>query len=110
MRLRSEVEAELFRITQEAMNNAVKHSGCTQIQVHCQVAPPAASITVTDNGRGMGVGRPDSFGLGIMQERAHLIGGILSMTETPGGGLTVRVVLGNRIPDADVGDEAKAEL
>ena len=110
VRLRSEVEAELFRITQEAMNNAVKHSGCTQIQVHCQVAPPAASITVTDNGRGMGVGRPDSFGLGIMQERAHLIGGILSMTETPGGGLTVRVVLGNRIPDADVGDEAKAEL
>lgn len=104
-RLRPEVEAELFRITQEALNNAVKHSGCTQISVHCQVQPPSASITVTDNGRGMGVGRSDSYGLGIMQERAHLIGGILSMAETPGGGLTVRCVLGNGLPDVRVGGE-----
>lgn len=108
-RLRPEVEAELFRITQEAMNNAVKHSGCTEIRVHCQVQPPSASITVTDNGRGMGVGRSDSYGLGIMQERAHLIGGILSMNETPGGGLTVRCVLGKGLPDTPVGIEAKAE-
>lgn len=128
-RLRPEVEAELFRITQEALNNAVKHSGCTHITVHCQVQPPAASITVTDDGRGMGVGRSDSFGLGIMQERAHLVGGMLSMTETPGGGLTVHVVLGGTTgsgittndavpapgpgtaaPAPTVGQEAKAGL
>ena len=109
-RLRPEVEAELFRIAQEAMNNAVKHSGCTQIQVHCQVQPPAASITVSDNGRGMGVGRSDSFGLGIMQERTHLIGGILTLSETPGGGLTVRVVLGNHALGTPAEEEQKAEL
>ncbi|MBZ5734310.1 histidine kinase [Nocardioides sp. TRM66260-LWL] len=109
-RLRPEVEAELFRIAQEAMNNAVKHSGCTQIHVHCQVQPPSASITVSDNGRGMGTGRSDSYGLGIMQERTHLIGGILTLTDTPGGGLTVRVVLGDQIPDVPVGEEQKAQL
>lgn len=109
-RLRPEVEAELFRIAQEAMNNAVKHSGCTQIQVHCQVQPPAASITVSDNGRGMGVGRSDSFGLGIMQERTHLIGGILTLSETPGGGLTARVVLGNHALGTPAEEEQKAEL
>ena len=39
-RLRPEVEAELFRITQEAMNNAVKHAQCSSIEVHCQVDAP----------------------------------------------------------------------
>ncbi|CAB4735193.1 MAG: hypothetical protein F2667_14900 [Actinobacteria bacterium] len=92
-RLRPEVEGELFRIGQEAINNAVKHSECTTVRVHCQVHAPSASITVTDDGRGMGPGRPDSFGLGIMQERARLIDGILTMEETPGGGLTVAVHL-----------------
>ena len=55
-RLRPEVEAELFRIAQEAMNNAIKHSQATAIEVHCQVYAPAARITVTDNGRGMQAG------------------------------------------------------
>ena len=52
-RLRPEVEAELFRIAQEAMNNAVKHSQATTIEVHCQVHAPEAVISVTDDGRGL---------------------------------------------------------
>ena len=40
-RLRPDVEAELLRITQEAMNNAVRHSEATLIEVQCTVAPPA---------------------------------------------------------------------
>ena len=39
-RLRPEVEAELLRIGQEAMNNAVKHSQAHQIDVSCRVDPP----------------------------------------------------------------------
>ena len=50
MRLRPEVEAELLRITQEAMNNAVRHSGATVIEVQCTVSPPRAEITVADEG------------------------------------------------------------
>ncbi|MGK2874418.1 MAG: sensor histidine kinase, partial [Nocardioides sp.] len=41
-RLRPEVEGELFRICQEAMNNAVKHAEATEITVHCRVHPPSA--------------------------------------------------------------------
>ncbi len=90
-RLRPEVEAELFRITQEAMNNAIKHSQATAIEVHCQVYAPAARITVTDNGRGMQQARTDSHGLKIMRERARLINAELTITSNPTGGLSVSV-------------------
>lgn len=92
-RLRPEVEAELFRITQEALNNAVKHAECRTIRVHCQVAAPTAAITVIDDGKGLGEARSDSYGMGIMRERAHLIDADLAIEEPPGGGLSVSVRL-----------------
>ncbi|MGV3562475.1 MAG: sensor histidine kinase [Nocardioides sp.] len=92
-RLRPEVEAELFRITQEALNNAVKHAHASTIRVHCQVAAPAATISVRDDGRGLGEARTDSYGMGIMRERARLIDAELSITEPPHGGLRAAVRL-----------------
>ncbi len=90
-RLRSEVEAELFRIAQEAMTNAVRHAKATSIRVHCQVHAPAAAITVSDDGQGMQRGRSDSHGLEIMRERALLIDADLSINRRPGGGTVVTV-------------------
>ena len=90
-RLREEVEAELFRIAQEAMNNAIKHAHASVIDVHCRVRAPAASVTVSDDGRGLGQARSDSYGLRIMRERAHLVGGRLSISENERGGVTVHV-------------------
>jgi signal transduction histidine kinase len=90
-RLRPEVEAELFRITQEAMNNAIKHAKATAIEVHCQVRAPYARITVSDDGCGMQAPRQDSHGLSIMRERALLINATLTIVEREGGGLTVSV-------------------
>ena len=92
-RLRPEVEAELFRIAQEAMNNAVKHARASAIEVHCQVRAPAAQITIVDDGRGLQPQRRGSHGLEIMRERARLINGTLEISETPGGGLTVAVTI-----------------
>lgn len=94
-RLRPEVEAELFRMTQEAMNNAVKHAQCTSIEVHCQVYAPDALITVTDDGRGLQQARSDSHGLKIMRERARLIGATLTIDDNPAGGLVVAVQIGS---------------
>ena len=85
------MEAELFRIAQEAMNNAVRHAQASAIEVHCQVHAPEALITVTDNGRGLQAARPTSHGLHIMQERALLINASLEIGETPAGGLSVSV-------------------
>ncbi len=92
-RLRPEVEAELFRITQEAMNNAVKHAKAQVIEVHCQVYAPEARITITDDGIGLQDGRSDSHGLKIMRERAKLIGAKLTVKDNASRGLTVSVVL-----------------
>jgi signal transduction histidine kinase len=90
-RLRANVEGELFRIAQEAMNNAVKHAGAHEIHVHCQVHAPEAVITVRDDGVGLKPGRPTSHGLGIMHERALLIGADLDIAAAPTGGVVVSV-------------------
>ena len=90
-RLRPEVEAELFRITQEAMNNAIKHARASAIEVHCQVRAPHATITVSDDGRGMQAPRQDSHGLSIMRERALLINASLDIVGRESGGLSVTV-------------------
>ncbi|MGZ4445855.1 MAG: sensor histidine kinase [Nocardioides sp.] len=96
-RLLPGVEAELFRIAQEAMTNAVRHADASRIDVHCQVHAPAATLTVADDGQGLGPGRSDSHGLEIMRERALLIGARLDVTDRPGGGTVVTV----RLPHAD---------
>ncbi len=90
-RLRPAVEAELYRISQEAMNNAIKHAQAKAITVHCQVHAPAASITIADDGRGLQQARSDSHGLQIMQERARLIDAELTIGTSPQGGLAVQV-------------------
>jgi signal transduction histidine kinase len=92
-RLRPEIESELLRIAQEAMTNAVRHSGAEAIEVLCRVSPPAAEIVVSDDGRGLGKGRDDSHGLEIMKERAALIGGTLEVLDRTPHGTMVSVRL-----------------
>jgi signal transduction histidine kinase len=92
-RLRSEVESELLRIAQEAMTNAVRHSGAATIDVLCRVAPPSAEIVVSDDGNGLGTGRDDSHGMEIMRERATLIGAQLDVHDRAPSGTTVAVRL-----------------
>ncbi|HEY1135430.1 MAG TPA: histidine kinase [Nocardioides sp.] len=96
-RLRPEVEAELLRIAQEAMTNAVKHASASEIDVECLVDAPRARIVVKDNGRGLGPARADSHGLTIMRERADLIGASLSL-DSSALGTVVYVSLGSRRP------------
>jgi signal transduction histidine kinase len=92
-RLRPEVESELLRIAQESMNNAVRHARPSMIEVRCSVEAPGAEILVQDDGRGMGEGRPDSWGLQIMRERALLIGAELSIADVQPHGTLVAVRL-----------------
>lgn len=94
-RLSPTVEAQLLRIAQEAINNARKHAHPANLSVLLHVAPPRALLEVCDDGSGMGQGRPDSYGLKIMRERADAIGATLTIA--PGRnerGTLVRVQLG----------------
>jgi signal transduction histidine kinase len=93
-RLRPEVEAELLRIAQEAMNNAVRHAGAQLIEVQCTVAPPQAEIIVADDGGGIRGRREDSHGLEIMAERARLVEGQLTVQGREPRGTSVSVVVG----------------
>jgi signal transduction histidine kinase len=108
-RLRSEVESELLRIAQEAMTNAVRHSGAHAINVLCRVAPPTAEIVISDDGRGLGARREDSHGLEIMRERAALIDATLEVTDNVPHGTAVSVRLrvnGVSAPDPDTGPDS----
>ncbi|GAA1912373.1 hypothetical protein GCM10009737_12350 [Nocardioides lentus] len=90
-RLWPSVEAELVRITQEALQNAVRHAHAEVVEVSCRVQPPGFDITVRDDGLGIRSVRPDSHGLQIMRERAALIGAELDIRDAPGGGTVVSV-------------------
>lgn len=74
-----EVATHLFRIAQEAMTNAIKHSKCTQITVQLKRANGDLVLTIRDNGTGRRKRSKSSHGIGlhIMQSRASAIGGTL---------------------------------
>jgi signal transduction histidine kinase len=95
-RLPPDVEAQLVRIAQEAMNNARKHASATNLWLRCRIAPPGAEIEVCDDGRGLGPRRTDSHGLQIMHERAERIGADLEIVSPAAGGRGTRVVV--RLP------------
>jgi signal transduction histidine kinase len=103
-RLSPDTEAELFRIAQEAITNARKHSEAENLWVDCWVRPPAAFIRVRDDGRGLRPGRSDSYGLRIMRERADRIDADVTVEQdhvNPGRpGTCVTISLGS----ADVKD------
>jgi signal transduction histidine kinase len=95
-RLRTEVEAELLRIAQEAMTNAVRHSRAASIAVRCRVEAPSAEIVISDDGRGLGPRRSDSHGIEIMHERARLVGAELTIADAVPHGTMVTL----RLPGA----------
>ena len=101
-RLSPGVEAELFRIAQEAITNARKHSGAANLWVDCWVRSPAAHIRVRDDGRGLGAGRSDSYGLRIMRERADRIEARVHVDRASDNrdrpGTCVTVAIGNEEP------------
>ncbi len=89
-------ERELWRIAQEAIVNAERHSGATRVDVFWYADGHDAVIEVRDNGNGLPVGsagRLDSYGMLGMRERASSIGAILAVDSVPHEGVTVRASL-----------------
>jgi signal transduction histidine kinase len=77
----------LFRIAQEAIQNAVKHAGASHIKVSLERKDKMLWLTIEDNGKGLSLskGRGKGLGLRIMAYRAGLIGGEFK-TEHPAQG------------------------
>lgn len=96
-RLDATLETTVFRIAQEALWNAVKHAGASQLEVELFRSGDRVVLWVRDNGRGLAPGGKPSVhpgrvgvGLGGMVERAGALGGIVEITSRPDGGTEVR--------------------
>jgi signal transduction histidine kinase len=90
--LAPEAEELLFRIGQEAITNAVKHSGSARVDVEVSAHGAIAELTVRDHGRGFDTSRSygGHLGLELMRSRAVEAGGSLVIESVLGAGTTVR--------------------
>jgi signal transduction histidine kinase len=99
-RLRPEVEVNLYRIVQEALNNVMKHAGAGRAGVLLERRDGQMLLIVEDDGSGFEPGRAvdgeRGMGLLSMKERAEQVGGTLEIESEPGAGTTlyVRVPVG----------------
>jgi len=85
------VATHLYRIAQEAVNNAIRHAHPTEITVTLTKAGEGMSMRIQDNGVGLAIdpGSSGGMGLRIMNYRAKMIGGTLQVKRGPVGGTIV---------------------
>ncbi len=85
-----DVQLVVYRVAQEALSNAVRHSGAKQIEVRLSRSEREVGLEVSDDGRGFAFEESErGLGIGGMRERALLIGGELTIESRPGHGTTV---------------------
>ncbi|WP_395736844.1 response regulator [Prosthecobacter sp.] len=85
----------LYRIAQEAASNAVKHGQARHVRLRLCSELNAFTLTVTDDGAGLGSVDPQRQGMGlrIMHYRAGMIGGRLTLESQPGSGTCITCTL-----------------
>lgn len=87
----------IYRVAQESLQNISKHSRATRVNLRLSSADKNIRLSVYDNGAGfdpeLAMGKPLSFGLAGMRERAALLGGTLAVRSVPGKGATVTLDL-----------------
>lgn len=91
-----EIELLVFRITQEAIYNAVQHANAKNIVVTLHYHRPKLVLSVADDGRGFDVDltrKPSGLGIANMKERAACLNGVLAFDSQPGQGTTVTLTL-----------------
>ena len=87
------VAAAAYRLTQEALANAFRHSGASQLNVRLEQTGAALAISVVDNGVGFEPGGGDGHGLKNMRDRVEDMGGSLLIHSAPAAGTRVEVTL-----------------
>ena len=87
-----EISLCLFRVLQEGLHNALKHSGVRHFQVELRLAPDDVQLIIRDSGVGFdldAVVQRRGLGLTSMKERLKLIDGMVAIDSQPNGGTTV---------------------
>lgn len=90
----------IYRVLQEALNNALRHSGADTIRVRLEKVHGHLRLRVADNGKGFDIQKAaqrsdlmSGYGLRGMQDRVEMAGGSIAFDSCPEGGTTVRVDL-----------------
>lgn len=89
-----QIEHELYRITQETLNNSLKHAAATAVSVVLRSLNNTVEMEITDNGKGFNPEKiQDRGGLGLtsIRERIDALGGSLSITAQPGNGTNIHI-------------------
>jgi signal transduction histidine kinase len=90
-KLPDEVSLCIYRVVQEAVNNAQRHARATHVLVELSGMDGAIRVTIVDNGSGFDPQRSRGMGLVGMDERVKRLGGTLTIDSRSGAGATIRV-------------------
>lgn len=94
--LPTHVETSVYRLTQEALQNVVKHARASWVGISLDDDGGRVTLTVSDDGEGFDpamAGGSTNYGLSGMRERANLLGATLEVRSRPGDGTTIAVAL-----------------
>jgi two-component system sensor histidine kinase UhpB len=99
IRLPGDIETALYRVAQEALSNAVRHSSATKILVRLTIRSGYASLAIIDNGVGFDPGDAlhgdvrGGLGLASIRERIELVRGTVNVESSVGRGTRLYVVV-----------------
>jgi signal transduction histidine kinase len=91
--LSAATELAVYRIAAEAVTNAVRHSGASEVRVALSRDSRFVNLSVSDDGLGLPASPPPGIGLVSMRQRAEAVGGSLHIGSGPAGGTEVRAIL-----------------
>ncbi len=102
VRLGNKKELAIFRVFQELLNNAIKHSNASQISIKMHYGLSLFAISISDNGKGFEPGKMVKTGLGLknLESRTQILKGQMKLNSAPGKGTTAILCL-NIQPDDD---------
>ena len=94
-RFDSNIEVILYRVTCELINNSLKHSGCTRIELNLQHVYDRIYLTYKDNGCGFDTRAVNGCGMGMsnLTSRIHSLGGIIDITSQPNAGMSASIIV-----------------
>jgi signal transduction histidine kinase len=97
--LPADVQVQFYRVAEEALNNALKHSGASAIRIRIRSSADSVMLEIEDNGRGFDPrqsGVSGGLGLVSISERVDNLGGHFELKTAPGKGTVIRVYLDTR--------------
>ena len=106
-----DVQVVIYRVAQEALVNAARHSGASRVEVSLEHSDSSVYLLVSDNGSGFAFAE-EAKGLGLsgMRERALLVGGSLEIDSSPGKGTSIKLEVPMAVDEAGGPDSAAVAL